>query len=99
MCVPKSLTLAQGYDYDSPFVFYGPHSEGMGKVLFSQVSVCSHFRGGGGSGGTYLPANEGVPMFWPIRGRGGGTYLPADGGGGGTYPGYVHPTRVGTPAR
>ena len=22
-----------------------PHSEGMGKVLFSQVSVCSHFKG------------------------------------------------------
>ena len=25
---------------------YRPHSEGMGKVLFSQVCVCSHFGGG-----------------------------------------------------
>ena len=26
--------------------FYRPHSEGMGKALFSQVSVCSHQGGG-----------------------------------------------------
>ena len=27
-------------------VIYCLHSEGMGKVLFSQVSVCSHLQGG-----------------------------------------------------
>ena len=28
--------------------FYRPHSEGMGKVMFSQTSVHSHLPGGGG---------------------------------------------------
>ena len=44
-----------------------PHSEGIEKVMFSQVSVCSHFEGGGG----YLPwTGGGVPTS-----DGRGTYL------------------------
>ena len=54
------------------------HSEGMGKVLFSQVSVCSHF-GVGGVGHVHL-ADRGVPLFFPT----GVTLILPDGGGG--YP-------------
>ena len=38
---------------------YRPHSEGMGKVLFSQVSVCPHF---GGTGATPIRQTRGVPL-------------------------------------
>ena len=80
-----------GTSIEGCLVCYCPHSEGMGKVLFSQVSVCSHF----GGGGAYLPADEGylpfshlgvgVPTFQPsgrvlIFQLMGGTYLPAAGG-------------------
>ena len=51
--------------------FYRPHSEGMGKVLFSQVSV--HISGGGYP----LPTN-GVYPIWLI----GGVPHLANGGGG-----------------
>ena len=50
----------------------------MGKVLFSQVSVCSYL------GGSHLPANRGIPTFQTMGGvptfqlmRAGGTYLLA----------------------
>ena len=53
---------------------YRPHSEGMGRVMFSQVSVCSHFGGG-------VPTlDRGVPTL-----DGGG--VPTLDGGGGTYLG------------
>ena len=53
------------------------HSEGMGKVLFSQVSVCSHFGGGVapiqlmGGGGVPHPSQWEVTPILPV-GRGGG---------------------------
>ena len=49
-------------------VMYCPHSEGMGKVLFTQVSVCPHPGGEGG----YLPwmrvttLNGGTYLGWQI---------------------------------
>ena len=60
------LLLPPGTKYDGR-LFYRPHSEGMGKVLFSQVSVCSHFfggyphlaDGGGGGEGTPIPGQDG----------------------------------------
>ena len=66
------------------WIFYGPHSEGMGKVMFSQTAVRSHLRRGGG----------GYPLPWSGRWR--GEYpLPRSGWGG--YPllrsgqGVLHP--------
>ena len=60
-------------------IFTAPHSEGMGKVMFSQASVRSHLRGGGGAvpnprsrkGGYPIPGldQEGYPillMRWEV---------------------------------
>ena len=65
--------------------YYRQHSEGMGKVMFSQVSVCSHFGGWEGylpwtGERAYLPwMEEGyLPWMWrgvPTLDRGMGTYL------------------------
>ena len=41
-----------------PCNYYHPHSEGIGKVLFSQVSVCPHL----GGGVTHL-ADRGYPFL------------------------------------
>ena len=73
---------------------YRPHSEGMGKVLFSQVSVCSHFRGKG-----YLPWMGGGVLTLdggevPTLGSGRGGVLTLDGEGG-TYPGWWGGTYLG----
>ena len=56
------------------YLITAPLSEGMGKVLFSQVSVCLHFVGGAWlwgtypswGGGTYLGQGSYPP---PIQGR------------------------------
>ena len=43
---------------------YRPHSEGTGKVMFSQASVCLHFGGGGtpsGWWGVLHPSRWGYP--------------------------------------
>ena len=48
---------------------YRPHSEGMGKVLFSQVSVSPHFGWGiphPADGGHPLPSWCGVPISFPM---------------------------------
>ena len=67
---------------------YRPHTEGMGKILFLQVSVCRYFGGGGvlpsgwwGGGYSHLPLRGGTPSFLV----GGSPILP-DGG--------VPPTQV-----
>ena len=53
-------------------IFYHSHFVGMGKVLFLQVSVCSHQAGGGiylGWGGVYLPCmGEEVSTLDGVRG-------------------------------
>ena len=62
-------------------IYYRPHSEGMVKVLFSQVSICPHLEGGTSiwlmGGGTpilpngdtlsFLTEGEGYPIL-PDRG-------------------------------
>ena len=53
-----------------------PHSEGMGKILFSQVSVCPH------PGGKGVPTLDGGEK--PTLDGGGGAFLD---GGGATYLG------------
>ena len=45
---------------------YHSHFEGMGKVLFSQVSVCLHFRGGGGSPQSGREGRGGLTPIWPM---------------------------------
>ena len=71
---------------------YRPHSERMGKVLFSQVSICPHFGGGGTpiqmTGGYPHLADRGYPHPGPLGG-GGGTPSSFDGGK------YHHPVPMG----
>ena len=55
------------------------------KVLFSQVSVCSHLGGGG-----YLPSGQGGSGWW-------GWYLPWPEWGVPTLAGVGVPTLVGVP--
>ena len=70
-----SLICKQNYMAElSHCFFFLPHSEGMGKVLFSQVSVCSHFGGLGGLppsswwGRVSHPANRGGTPIWQMGG-------------------------------
>ena len=54
--------------------FYRPHSEGMGEVMFLQVSVRSHLRGGGvphltdRGGGNHIFADWGIPLSFLMGG-------------------------------
>ena len=74
--------------------YYRTHSEGMGKVLFSQVSVCKHLRGVPHPSWGY-PSWPGVPhLSQPV----GGT-PPWPAGGGVPHLGHygVPPARMGYP--
>ena len=77
--VPMSWGSGGGGGVPSPYI-YRPHSEGMGKVLFSQLSV--HTR----RWGVYLPSSlQGVTYNGP-----GGTYLQVT-----PIQGRYPPLRVG----
>ena len=86
---------------------YRPHSEEMGKVLFSQLSVCPHF----GGGGTPSQWGRGLPPSFPTQGGTPSQVRPEVGvppskvkrgvPSGQDREGYPHPSsgRKGTPNR